>query len=186
MGSGIHVRRATDADADALSRLAADTFRDTFAADNTPEDLAAYLAETFSPALQRAEIADRDATILLAERGDLVGYAHLVVGPAPVAVRGPSPIELARIYVARPWQGRGVASALMDAVLDAARSRGARTLWLGVWERNPRAVAFYEKYGFERVGEQPFRLGSDVQNDWILARPVADPGAHPRRAQPGD
>ena len=60
----------------------------------------------------------------------------------------------------------------MDAVLDAARARGAKTLWLGVWERNQRAVAFYEKYGFTRVGEHTFVLGSDAQTDWLFVRPL--------------
>ena len=86
------------------------------------------------------------------------------------AAPGPAPIELKRIYVAKAWQGRRVAQALMDASLDAARARGARTLWLGVWERNPRALAFYEKYGFTRVGEQTFVLGNDEQTDWLFAR----------------
>jgi ribosomal protein S18 acetylase RimI-like enzyme len=77
--------------------------------------------------------------------------------------------------VARVWHGRGVAQALMDAVLDGARARGGRTLWLGVWERNPRAVAFYQRYGFHRVGEHTFRLGDDEQTDWLLARALERP-----------
>ena len=93
---------------------------------------------------------------------------------APAAVQGPAPLELKRLYVARAWHGQGVAQALMDAVLDAARASGARTLWLGVWERNPRAAAFYAKYGFTRVGEHTFVLGADAQTDWLLARPVGD------------
>jgi ribosomal protein S18 acetylase RimI-like enzyme len=92
-----------------------------------------------------------------------------------VTVEGPAPLELKRLYVARAWHGRGVAQALMDAALDAARARGARTLWLGVWERNPRAVAFYGKYGFTRVGEHTFLLGADPQTDWVLARPLEGP-----------
>ena len=84
----------------------------------------------------------------------------------------PPRIELKRLYVARAWHGRGVAQALMDAALDAARARGAQKLWLGVWERNPRAVAFYAKYGFVRVGEHTFVLGGDAQTDWLFVRPV--------------
>jgi diamine N-acetyltransferase len=177
----IHVRPATVADAPRLSQLGATTFRETFEHENTPEDMARYLAEAFTPERQAAEIADPAATVLLAEhRGtagdledaELVGYTHLVSGPAPEAVRGPAPLELKRLYVARAWHGRGVAQALMDAALDAARARGAETLWLGVWERNPRAAAFYAKYGFARVGEHTFVLGADVQTDWLLARPL--------------
>lgn len=174
----INVRPATVADAHRLSQLAVTTFRDTFEAENTPEDMARYLAESFTPERQAADIVDTAGTVLLAEyRGtsgeaELVGYAHLMSGPAPRAVQGPAPRELHRFYVERAWHGRGVAQALMDAVIDSARARGARTLWLGVWERNPRAVAFYAKYGFERVGEQVFMLGADAQTDWLLALPL--------------
>jgi diamine N-acetyltransferase len=172
------IRQASIDDAARLSRLAAATFRDTFAAANTVEDMERYVAEAFTPERQAGEIADPDSTILVAEHStsseaaELVAYAHLVSGSAPAAVRGSAPIELKRLYVARAWQGRGVAQALMDAVLNAARLRGAEMLWLGVWERNPRAAAFYEKYGFTRVGEHSFVLGSDVQTDWVLVRPL--------------
>lgn len=178
----IHVRRATAADAARLSAFGATTFRETFERDNTPEDMARYLAESFSPERQAAEIDDPAGTVLLAEHvgepgdghsAELAGYAHLVSGAVPDAVRGPAPLELKRLYVARTWQGRGIAQVLMDAAFEAARARGAATLWLGVWERNARAAAFYRKYGFERVGEQTFVLGADQQTDWVLARPIA-------------
>ena len=177
------IRTASSADAAPLSRLAATTFRDAFEAENTAEDMDRYLAEAFTPEKQAAEIADPDSTILVAEHelstGNvaLVGYAHVVSGSTPAAVVGPVPVELKRLYVAREWHGRGVAQDLMNAVLHAARARGAKTLWLGVWERNPRAVAFYEKCGFTHVGEQSFILGSDVQTDWVLARPIEDEAA---------
>ena len=173
----IRVRLATIADAARLSEFGAATFRDTFEGDNTPADMARYLSEAFTPERQADEIADAGGTVLLAESdragGDeLVGYVHLVSGPAPTAVQGRRPLELKRLYVARAWHGRGVAQVLMDAALDAARARSAETLWLGVWERNPRAVAFYQKYGFTRVGEHTFVLGGDPQTDWLLARPL--------------
>ena len=172
------VRRATIADAPRLAELGANTFRETFEGENTPDDMASYLAEAFTPDRQAAEIGDSSGVVLLAERPDapgaenLVGYAHLVEGPAPPAVKGRAPMELKRLYVTRSWQGKGVAQALMEAALDAARDRGAKTLWLGVWERNQRAVAFYGKYGFARVGEHTFVLGSDAQTDWLMARPL--------------
>lgn len=175
------IRPAAASDAPRLSAFAADAFADTFGADNTPDDMAHYLAGAFTPERQTAEIADADGVVLLAEVAgteELVGYAHLVGGPAPAAVSGPAPIELSRLYVARPWHGRGVAAALMDAALGAARARGARTVWLGVWERNARAARFYEKFGFARVGAHAFVLGRDVQTDWLMARGVAgDPVA---------
>ena len=180
----IHVRPATVADAHKLSQLGATTFRETFEGENTAEDMTRYLAAAFTPERQAAEIVDPRGIVLVAEHRDtsgdatdveaaaLVGYAHLVSGPAPAAVQGPAPLELKRLYVARAWHGRRVAQALMDAALAAARLRGAETLWLGVWERNPRAAAFYAKYGFARVGEHTFVLGTDAQTDWLLARPL--------------
>lgn len=178
------VRAATTADAARVSHLGATTFREAFEAQNSPEDMARYLAETFAVARQAAEIDDPGAVVLVAERreassgaadGELVGYAHLVLGPAPAFVQGPAPVELKRLYVARAWHGQGVAQALMDAAIAAAGARGAETMWLGVWERNPRAVAFYAKYGFGRVGEHTFLLGADAQTDWVLDRPLRDP-----------
>ena len=175
----IRIRLADTADAASLSRLGAATFRETFEADNTPEDMARYLEEAFSPDKQLAEIADPASTVLLAEQAEepgddgLVGYAQLVSGRPPEAIRGPEPLELKRLYVARAWHGQGVAQALMDAAIQAARARGAETLWLGVWERNPRAVRFYQKYGFVRVGEHTFLVGTDAQTDWLLSRSLA-------------
>jgi ribosomal protein S18 acetylase RimI-like enzyme len=174
----LSIRSATIADAAPLSGLAAATFRDTFEGENTPEDMAQYLADAFSPAQQAAEISDPASVMLLAEHAaasgavELVGYAQLVDGQVPDAVSGPAPLELKRLYVARAWHGRRVGQALMDAALEAARARGAQTLWLGVWERNPRAAAFYAKNGFTRVGEHTFLLGADRQTDWLLARPL--------------
>lgn len=176
----LRIRVATVADASRVSDLGAATFRETFQHDNTPEDMARYLSEAFSPERQTAEIADASSTVLIAERDgaqggpELVGYAHLVSGPHPAVVHGPAPLELKRLYVRRAWHGQGVAQALMEAATTAARARGAQTMWLGVWERNARAVAFYQKYGFTRVGEHTFALGSDLQTDWLLARPLGD------------
>ena len=79
-------------------------------------------------------------------------------------------VELARFYVRRVHHGRGVAQTLMDAVTAHARALGATQLWLGVWERNARAIAFYRKCGFVQCGTQPFLLGSDLQTDWVMRR----------------
>ena len=174
----VRIREATLADATRLSELAATTFREAFEGENAPDDIARYLAETFTPEMQAAEIADPAGCVLLAEHRttssdpELIGYAHLLAGPAPAAVHGAAPMELKRLYVARAWHGRGVAQTLMESVLEVAGEREARTIWLGVWERNPRAAAFYAKYHFTRVGEHEFVLGTDVQRDWLMARPV--------------
>lgn len=166
---GIRPGRAEDAAP--LSALAARIFRETFAPDNRAEDIAAHIAAHFTPARQAAELADPQmVTLVLDAGGTLAGYAQLREGPAPPSVDGPRPLELLRFYVDRPWQGRGVAAALMHAAVAAARARGARTLWLGVWERNPRAIAFYARSGFVDAGSHAFALGADIQTDRIMVR----------------
>ena len=118
---------------------------------------------------KRANSTDRDITTLLVEEGgEAIAYAQLRAGHVPDCVTGPEPIELWRFYVDRAWHGRGIAQALMDRVKAAARERGAKTLWLGVWERNDRARAFYAKCGFADAGEHIFLFGTDPQTDRVM------------------
>lgn len=165
------IRRANVADAGLLAELGARTFAATFAADNKPEDMAAYLAAAFSPRQQAAELSDPRATFLLAEvDGRAAGYAALRAGDAPDCVTGAKPVELLRLYVMREWFGRGVGEALMRACVDEAQAAGYQTMWLGVWEHNGRAQSFYRKWGFRLVGEHIFQLGSDAQTDLLMER----------------
>jgi GNAT superfamily N-acetyltransferase len=167
----VTVRRANLNDANLLAELGARTFEDTFAVDNTSEDMAAYLAENFNLARQTAELDHRDSTFLIAEVGGVAaGYAKLHASEPPDEVQGSPSIELVRLYAAQEWLGRGVGQVLMRACLDEARSAGYKTLWLGVWERNSRAQAFYRKWDFRAVGEHMFQLGSDQQRDILMER----------------
>jgi ribosomal protein S18 acetylase RimI-like enzyme len=171
----VRVRPGVPGDAARLAAFGARTFEETFGAENTPEDMASYMAHAYGIAQQAAELADPAVVTLIAEEGAaMAGYAQLRGRPAPPCVAGPAPIELWRFYVDRPWQGRGVAAALMSAIVEAAAARGAATLWLCVWERNPRAQAFYRKAGFADVGAAEFVLGTDRQTDRVMVRPIQD------------
>jgi ribosomal protein S18 acetylase RimI-like enzyme len=173
------LRQATPADAADLSAFAERVFVETFGKDNTPDDMQAYLRSAFSTELQAQEIADPDALMLLAcvpnhdieshERETLAAYAYLTRGDVPSVVGDAEALELRRFYVAGEWQGRGLANTLMHEVKRQATARGARTLWLGVWEHNARAIAFYRKHGFREVGSHPFLLGRDLQTDLEMA-----------------
>lgn len=167
------LRPAVASDARRLAEFGARTFSETFAGDNTPEDMALYLGRTYGVARQSAEIADPAmTTILAAVEGSLAGFAQTRAGPAPACVAGRTPIELLRFYVDGRWQGRGLARALMEAVEAESWRRGAGVLWLAVWERNERAKAFYRKCGFSDVGSKVFVLGTDRQYDRVMARTV--------------
>jgi GNAT superfamily N-acetyltransferase len=165
------IRRGVPADARLLADLAASTFRETFAAENRPEDMALHVSRSYGASQQEAELANPEMTTLLAEvDGQLAGYAQLRASAVPDCVMGVRPLELWRFYVAAPWHGRGIASALMKSVDMEARAHEAHTLWLGVWERNERAKSFYRKCGFAEVGSQVFVLGTDAQTDRIMVR----------------
>jgi ribosomal protein S18 acetylase RimI-like enzyme len=168
----VRIRHATQADASALAEFGARTFEETFGPHNTPEDIALYLAKTYSPALQAREIADDRYTYYIADvDGAIAGFALLRTGPAPAFVATPRPLEVYRFYVDGAFQGAGVARTLMDRCIAEAVRRDATALWLAVWERNPRAIRFYEKCGFRGVaGSQVFMLGNDPQNDLVMVR----------------
>lgn len=165
------IRHATEADSALLTELGAKTFSDAFAAQNTAENMSAYLTKTFAPELQRAELMDPQNTFLIAENnGVAIGYAQLRTGKPPASVTGPMPIEIVRLYVSAALQSGGVGGKLMAACLDEARQRGHQTIWLGVWQQNTRAQAFYKRWDFEIVGDHIFQLGDDPQLDWLMAR----------------
>ena len=165
----MNIRPATIDDAEVLAALARRTFHDTFAATNDPTDMALYLSRAYGVDQQTRELSDRDITTFLVEEdGEAIAYAQLRTGHVPECVTGPKPIELWRLYVSREWLGRGIARPLMDRVKAAAIGQGAKTLWLGVWERNARAHAFYEKCGFVNVGEHIFLFGTDPQTDLVM------------------
>jgi ribosomal protein S18 acetylase RimI-like enzyme len=169
----ITIRRATTSDAALLADLAARTFAEAFGPDNSPEDLALHLAEAYGVPQQTAELENPAVTSLFIEVDlSVAGYAQLRRGPAPPCVAARSPIELWRFYVDRPWQGQGVAQELMRAVESVGVAGAHDVLWLGVWERNPRARAFYRKSGFVDVGSQVYVVGTDAQTDRVMARPL--------------
>lgn len=168
----ISLRVATVADAHLLSELGARLFDQTFAKDNTPEDMARYLQSAFSSSQQTAELADPRNLFFVASRDDgaVVGYAMLIRSSHTSSVEASDPAEVNRIYIDRSLHGSGAGAALMAACIEQARAWNADALWLAVWERNPRAIAFYEKSGFRPVGRKTFQLGADLQHDFVMVR----------------
>jgi ribosomal protein S18 acetylase RimI-like enzyme len=169
----LSIRRATPNDASLIADIGAITFEASFGADNRLEDMKQYLSLSFSKAHIEAQLADPSSIFLLAyEDCKVVGYVMLRVSKKPISVIGTKPVELVRLYIEEEIIGKGYGSALMNFCLKEAKKNGHRTIWLGVWEKNLRAIRFYEKWGFAKVGIKKFVLGSDLQNDHIMARPV--------------
>jgi len=163
---------ACQGDAPALAHLAEVTFRDTFGLANRDADMDAHCRESYRPDRQAEEIARPDGLTLLCEHeAGLIGFAQLRWQKPPPCMP-PSAAEIQRLYVVKAWHGKGIAQTLMHAGLDAIRQRGFQYAWLGVWEHNARASAFYRKFGFVAVSEHVFQLGEDPQRDVLMVCPL--------------
>lgn len=166
-----NVRPATLRDVPTLVDLGAKTFQDTFSAHNTEEDMKLYMEKTFTDEQITKELRDPTNSFLVAYDGDtIVGYAKLKTGEIPAGLGSEKAIEIERIYSSQEYIGKKVGPLLMNACLEIARERGYETIWLGVWEFNPRAIAFYEKWGFKKFGSHPFLLGTDLQTDLLMKK----------------
>lgn len=163
------IRYGTVDDAKMLSEFGAKAFSESFAEDNTEENIRLYLEQTYSPEIQFHELTNPEVVFLIAEiENAAVGYVKINLNSRDDSVQGSGTIEIERIYAAKEHIGKGVGKSLMQASIREAKQRGCDSIWLGVWEKNPRAIAFYRKWGFEEVGTHTFMLGTDPQRDFIM------------------
>lgn len=192
--AGFQIRRATASDSEPLAALGAEVFRATFAHSCTEEQLQAFLDEAYTPEAIARDIADSSKDVLVATENDLndsnagdgssssssiptptptpggklLGFTYLTRGSSePCVEHLERPVELQRLYIALGAHGRGLGKALSLAADDLAREHGFKTIWLGVWEENRKAQAFYRKMGYEHIGEHVFDVGGDLQTDEI-------------------
>lgn len=169
----IEVRIATTKDAELIADMSRRTFHDSFAESNTPENMDKFMSERFTREGLIAEVGAPGNIFLLAMFDDQpAGYARLREDNNPPLLAGLKTIEIARIYSEKEMIGKGVGRALMEKSLAVASELNKELIWLGVWEKNYRAIEFYTKWGFKKFGEHPFVLGDDVQTDWLMRRRV--------------
>lgn len=165
----ITCRACTAADAAALAALGAQTFCETFEHCNTSEDMRQYISENFTPAALARELAMPQSEFYLAESaGRPAAYMKLNFGAAQTEPHFPGCAEVQRLYVLAECKRTGIGKALMETALRRAREEDSAGIWLGVWERNYPAQAFYKMFGFSQVGAHTFVLGQDVQTDLIF------------------
>jgi ribosomal protein S18 acetylase RimI-like enzyme len=166
----IRIVEASKAEAALIADLSRQTFYDSFAADNTKENMDKFMNEQFTRERLVEEVGAAGNIFLLAFDGDeVVGYARIRETPNPVADNSKA-IEIARIYAVQKSIGKGVGRALMQRCIETGREKNVPVIWLGVWEKNEKAIAFYTKWGFERFGEHIFMLGNDAQTDWLMKK----------------
>lgn len=181
------IRPAEEIDVAALVRLSINSFRNAFEPDNPKSDVDLYVEENFSFEQLRAQVLEpsnlflllfiepiTEETSLPEEASRPVGYTKLRMGPPESCVTGENPVEIERFYLDASAIGKGLGSTLMRACLAEARGRGYQTVWLGVWEYNHRAIAFYKRWGFTIVGSHPFQQGTETQTDLIMQRAIPE------------
>lgn len=163
------IRKATSNDLGDLLHMARTGFLQAFTAGNKPENVTAYLNEAFTLGQFEREMANPASTFLVAEwEGEIIGYAKVSGVPAQTDLQDPESLEIARLYVLEDYLGLGVGKILLDASIGFAKQNHKKYLWLGVWEKNGRAIRFYEKNGFRIFGSHPFPFGDEVQTDYLM------------------
>jgi ribosomal protein S18 acetylase RimI-like enzyme len=176
------IRRATPADAQALSAIAKATFAETFGHLYPPQDLADFLADAYGQARTRADLADpAKASWLVEADGVAVGYA--LAGPCNLP-HGEVTVgcgELKRIYFLKSYQGGGLGARLFAETMAWLEEAGPRPIWIGVWSENYGAQRFYARHGFEKVGEYAFQVGGTVDKEFILRRISESSSTHERK-----
>ena len=154
---------------ESLAKLSEKTFKDAFEKDNNPDDFEEYINKAFSVDKLRKEIHNPNSTFYFIYLGGTnVGYFKINVDDAQSDINDKNAMELERIYILNEFQGNKLGGWAVERVMELAKNGKKRYVWLGVWERNERAITFYERFGFKKFGKHSFYIGSDKQTDWLM------------------
>ncbi len=154
---------------DTLIAIGKRTFTESFQEQNNPDDFSDYLESAFSKATILSELKDPNTSFYFVYRGTIkVGYFKINKAASQTDIKDDNAIELERIYVLKEHQGQRIGNYILNWVMDYARSKNKRYVWLGVWERNAKAIDFYRRYGFVKFGTHPYYIGKDRQTDWLM------------------
>ena len=169
------IRRAESSDLIALVNSARFFFDSAFSADNNPVVMQDYMNTAFTIDRFKQEFEEPHSVFFIAEeQNKILGYARLRKNPEADHLLSGSTIELQRFYLDPSAQGTGLADNLMQVCLDFAKD--IDLMWLGVWEKNPRALKFYARYGFKKFSEHTFMMGHEAQTDWLMSRRINTTG----------
>jgi ribosomal protein S18 acetylase RimI-like enzyme len=171
MEKTVSIRFANAADAELIADISRKTFYETFAYVNTKENMDKFMNEQFTREKLMEEVNEPGNTFLLAFDADVpVGYVRMREGMKRPEFDGKDSIEIARIYSVNTYIGTGVGQQMMRQCIFVAKEMKKEIIWLGVWEKNSRAISFYTKWGFKKFAEHDFLLGDDLQKDWLMMK----------------
>lgn len=167
----MEVRTCAIEDVKTLRALAIKTYRETFDFHNNEENMKAYLEEAYNlPKLKRELQTEASSFYFLYDQGVLMGYLKVNDFLAQSDVHDPESLELERIYILADYHGKGYGKILMDKAIEVANEKDKKYIWLGVWEHNDKALAFYQKHGFYQFGAHDFVMGDDAQTDYLMRK----------------
>jgi len=156
-----------------LELISKQTYFNAFSAENSPENMQAYLESSLSEKKLLKELREANSEFYFADiNHKTIGYFKINFGDAQTDLHDQNALELERIYVIKEFQGKKIGQKLLDEVLGIAKENQMDYLWLGVWEKNERAIRFYERNGFSVTGSHPFRMGDEIQTDLIMKLPL--------------
>ena len=165
----IDIKKVTLNDIDQLQKIGRQTFSETFSAGNTEENMKKYLVEDFSIDKLTTQLNNKNSEFYFATLdNNTIGYLKLNFGKSQTELKDDKALEIERIYVLKEYHGKNVGQLLYDKAMQIAKQTNADYVWLGVWERNPRAINFYKKNGFVEFDKHIFKLGEDEQTDIMM------------------
>lgn len=152
-----------------LQKIGKQTFYETFAVYNSPENMAHYLETSFSIDKLHEEVTNSDTVFYFAKYdNEIIAYLKLNIGRSQTELQDHQAMEIERIYVLEAFQGKQVGQLLYEKAISIARTKALHYIWLGVWEENKKAIQFYQKNGFEVFDKHIFILGDDEQTDLMM------------------
>lgn len=171
----INIIKITLNDIDELQKIGRQTFFEIFSAENTAENMSKYLEEGFSLEKLTNELNNSNAEFYFATLGNnVIGYLKLNFGQSQTELKDNNAVEVERIYVLKEFHGKKVGQLLYNKAIEVAQRLNAHYVWLGVWEKNIRAINFYKKNGFIEFDKHIFKLGNDEQTDIMMKLPISN------------
>ncbi len=156
-----------------LQQISIQTFRETFSAVNTTENMEKYISEKLSLSQLATELKDENALFyFIKSTNEVIGYLKLNMGASQTELKDDCALEIERIYVLKKFHGKNIGAQLLEKAIQVAKELDKNFIWLGVWENNQRAIQFYTKNRFVVFDKHLFTLGEDVQTDLMMKLPL--------------
>ncbi|MFC4798365.1 GNAT family N-acetyltransferase [Neobacillus sp. GCM10023253] len=167
----INIKKCTLEDLHTLQEISYETFNETFKDQNSPENMIAYLERAFNLNQLKIELSNLSSQFFFIYfNNDVAGYLKVNINDAQSEEMGEESLEVERIYIKKEFQKHGLGKDLLNKALEIAMERNKKKIWLGVWEKNENAIAFYKKMGFVQTGAHSFYMGDEEQTDFIMAK----------------